>query len=204
MLGNDNVALHNQLIRGIFQNAIINTVHPPAVETPVAPDPFDPPVRADKKKKKKAQPPGPNVGPTGAPTPPLRPPSPTLSPTDPVPAGPRTRHLARKLGVLDAHNTREPHTPTPAPFFACIILLPRSGGLGGRRDRVRVKVQPAFSRTVVTGREPGKAALSKREQQDRLSHDIIWLREQVHERTPPRVSPMQTMPTQLPHFSAGA
>lgn len=97
VLGNDNVALHNQLIRGIFQNAIINTVHPPAVETPVAPDPFDPPVRADKKKKKKAQPPGPNVGPTG--------------------------------------------------------------------------------------REPGKAALSKREQQDRLSHDIIWLREQEMLRT---------------------
>ena len=55
VLGNDNIALHNQLIRGIFQNAIINTVHPPAVETPVAPDPFDPPARADKKKKKKAQ-----------------------------------------------------------------------------------------------------------------------------------------------------
>jgi hypothetical protein len=56
VLGNDNVVLHNQLIRGIFQNAIINTVHPPAVETPVEPDPFDPPARPDKKKKKKAQP----------------------------------------------------------------------------------------------------------------------------------------------------
>jgi hypothetical protein len=56
VLGNDNVALHNQLIRGIFQNAIINTVHPPAVETPVAPDPFEPPARPDKKKKKKPQP----------------------------------------------------------------------------------------------------------------------------------------------------
>lgn len=55
VLGNDNVALHNQLIRGIFQNAIINTVHPPAVETPVAPDPFEPPYRPDKKKKKKTQ-----------------------------------------------------------------------------------------------------------------------------------------------------
>lgn len=55
VLGNDNVALHNQLIRGIFQNAIINTVHPPAVETPVAPDPFEPPARPDKKKKKKPQ-----------------------------------------------------------------------------------------------------------------------------------------------------
>ena len=37
VLGNDNIALHNQLIRGIFQNAIINTVHPPAVETALAP-----------------------------------------------------------------------------------------------------------------------------------------------------------------------
>jgi hypothetical protein len=66
VLGNDNVALHNQLIRGIFQNAIINSVHPPAVETPVAPDPFDPPVRPDKKKKKKAQPLPPAAGPPAA------------------------------------------------------------------------------------------------------------------------------------------
>jgi len=55
VLGNDNVALHNQLVRGILQNAIINTVHPPAVETHVGPDPFDPPPRQDKKKKKKIE-----------------------------------------------------------------------------------------------------------------------------------------------------
>jgi hypothetical protein len=55
VLGSDNVALHNQLIRGIYQNAIINTVHPPAVETQVAPDPFEPPTRPEKKKKKKAE-----------------------------------------------------------------------------------------------------------------------------------------------------
>jgi len=36
-------------------------------------------------------------------------PSPTLSPTDPVPAGPRTRHLARKLGIPDGQNTLGPH-----------------------------------------------------------------------------------------------
>ena len=65
-------------------------------------------------------------------------PSPTPSPTDPVPAGPRTagrrrtRHLARKFGNLDAQNTRGSHTPPPSPSFACVILSPRSGGLGGR------------------------------------------------------------------------
>ena len=64
--------------------------------------------------------------------------SPTPSLTDPVPAGPRTagrsrtRHLARKLGILDAQNTRGSHTPPPSPSFACVILSPRSGGLGGR------------------------------------------------------------------------
>ena len=56
VLGNDNVALHNQLIRGILQNAIINTVHPPAVEIHTAPEPFDlPPARPEKKKKKKPE-----------------------------------------------------------------------------------------------------------------------------------------------------
>jgi hypothetical protein len=41
-------------------------------------------------------------------------PLPTPSPTDPVPAGPRTRHLARKLGILDAQNTRG-HIQHPLP-----------------------------------------------------------------------------------------
>jgi len=50
-------------------------------------------------------------------------PSPTPFPTDPVPAGPRTagrlriRHLARKLGILDAQNTRGSHTPPPPPLL---------------------------------------------------------------------------------------
>ena len=62
-----------------------------------------------------------------------RAPSPTLAPTDPVPAGPRTagrlrtRHLARKFGNLDAQNTWGSHTPPSLPFFACVILSPRSG-----------------------------------------------------------------------------
>ena len=43
--------------------------------------------------------------------------------------GPRTRHLARKLGNLDAQNTRRAHTPSSLPFFACDRLIPRSSGL---------------------------------------------------------------------------
>ena len=56
-------------------------------------------------------------------------PSPTPSPTDPVPAGPRTagrpwtRHLARKLGFLDAQNTRGSHTPSPSPSPLRWVLL---------------------------------------------------------------------------------
>jgi len=67
-----------------------------------------------------------------------RTPSPTPSPTDPVPAGPRTagrprtRHLARMFGFLDAQNTRGSHTPPPPPIFACDRMIPRSSGLGGR------------------------------------------------------------------------
>ena len=53
-------------------------------------------------------------------------PSPTLSPTDPVPAGPRTRHLARKLGILDGQNTPGPHTPPPFPSSGCDHLIPQS------------------------------------------------------------------------------
>jgi hypothetical protein len=34
-------------------------------------------------------------------------------------AGPRTRHLARKPGILDGQNTLGPHTALPPPFFAC-------------------------------------------------------------------------------------
>ena len=105
VLGNDNIALHNQLIRGIFQNAIINTVHPPAVETLVAPDPFDPPARPDKKKKKKAQ-----------------------------------ASVAALAGAASA------------------------------------------------GREPGKAGGTKRDQHERISHDIVWL-QQVLARTHPCLSP---------------
>ena len=69
-----------------------------------------------------------------------------LSPTDPVPAGPRTagrprtRHLARKLGILDAQNTRGSHTPPPSPFFACDDLTPRSSGLGGLGGRSFARV----------------------------------------------------------------
>jgi len=65
-------------------------------------------------------------------------PSPTPSPTDPVPAGPRTagrlrtRHLARKIGNLDAQNTRGSHTAPSPPFSACDQLIPQNGGLGGR------------------------------------------------------------------------
>jgi hypothetical protein len=54
-----------------------------------------------------------------------------LSPTDPAPAGPRTRHLARKLGILDGHNAPGPQTPPPSPSSACDHLIPQSGGLGG-------------------------------------------------------------------------
>ena len=57
-------------------------------------------------------------------------------PAGPRTAGrPRTRHLARKLGILDAQNTWGAHTPPPSPLFACIILLPRSSGLGGLGGR---------------------------------------------------------------------
>ena len=62
-------------------------------------------------------------------------PSPTPSPTDPVPAGPRTagrprtRHLARKLGILDGQNTRGSHTAPSPLFFACAWIAPRSSGL---------------------------------------------------------------------------
>ena len=56
-------------------------------------------------------------------------PSPTPSPTDPVPAGPRTRHLARKLGIPDGQNTLGPHTPPPSLSSACVILSPQSGPL---------------------------------------------------------------------------
>ena len=71
-------------------------------------------------------------------------PSPTPSPTDPVPAGPRTagrlrtRHLARKVGILDAQNTLGLHTPSCPPFFACVILPPRSGGLGRQENDRRM------------------------------------------------------------------
>ena len=58
----------------------------------------------------------------------LFPPSPTPQPTDPVPAGPRTRHLARKLGILDGQNTLGPHTPPPSPSSACENLMPQSSG----------------------------------------------------------------------------
>jgi len=66
------------------------------------------------------------------------------SPTDPVPAGPRTagrprtRHLARKFGILDAQNTRGSHTPPPSPFFACDRMIPRSSGLGGVKKSVTI------------------------------------------------------------------
>jgi len=50
---------------------------------------------------------------------------------------PRTRHLARKVGILDAQNTWESHTPPSPPFFACVIQTPRSVGPGVRGPGVR-------------------------------------------------------------------
>ncbi|EKX32941.1 hypothetical protein GUITHDRAFT_166583 [Guillardia theta CCMP2712] len=54
VLGPDNVSLHNNLIRAIFQNAVVGTVNPPEVEVVPAPFPDDSePTRPNKKSKKK-------------------------------------------------------------------------------------------------------------------------------------------------------
>eukprot|EP00282_Hemiselmis_andersenii_P008997 CAMPEP_0114139322 /NCGR_PEP_ID=MMETSP0043_2-20121206/16792_1 /TAXON_ID=464988 /ORGANISM="Hemiselmis andersenii, Strain CCMP644" /LENGTH=208 /DNA_ID=CAMNT_0001233347 /DNA_START=83 /DNA_END=705 /DNA_ORIENTATION=+ len=57
VLGADNIPLHNDFIRGVFQNALLGTVSPPASEV-VLDDPLEPGGRPNKKPKKKVTPQG--------------------------------------------------------------------------------------------------------------------------------------------------
>eukprot|EP00283_Hemiselmis_rufescens_P010728 CAMPEP_0173435816 /NCGR_PEP_ID=MMETSP1357-20121228/15604_1 /TAXON_ID=77926 /ORGANISM="Hemiselmis rufescens, Strain PCC563" /LENGTH=233 /DNA_ID=CAMNT_0014400843 /DNA_START=178 /DNA_END=875 /DNA_ORIENTATION=+ len=57
VLGADNIPLHNDFIRGVFQNALLGTLSPPATEV-VLDDPLEPGGRPSKKPKKKVTPQG--------------------------------------------------------------------------------------------------------------------------------------------------
>ncbi|KAJ1481351.1 transcriptional regulator of RNA polII, SAGA, subunit-domain-containing protein, partial [Baffinella frigidus] len=60
VLGADYIPLHNELIHGIFQNALVSTINPPTVETPAVPLDMGEPLaeRPAKKPKKKVGPGG--------------------------------------------------------------------------------------------------------------------------------------------------
>ena len=67
VLGADYLPLHNELIHGIFQNAMASTINPPAVETPAVPLDLGEPLgegRPSKKPKKKVGPGGQVLNPT--------------------------------------------------------------------------------------------------------------------------------------------
>ena len=57
-----------------------------------------------------------------------------------------------KFGILDAQNTWGSHTPPSFPFFACVILSPRSGGSGVRRFAEQTDPMPAGPRTAALTR----------------------------------------------------
>ena len=104
------------------------------------------------------------------------------SPTDPVPAGPRTagrprtRHLARKFGILDAQNTRGSHTPPPSPFFACDRMIPRSSGLGGVEEKCYdPRSCPPTGRHLLAARGGGAPGLERGRVPRHGRHRLLYL-----------------------------
>jgi hypothetical protein len=96
------------------------------------------------------------------------PPSPTPQPADPMPAGPYTRHLARKFGAPDGQDTLGTHTPPPSLYSAHDRLTPQSGRIAARRNCQLTTSQLTISRL--------KRPVSTGQLTTRFSRSLHWRR----------------------------